>query len=230
MKKIFLVDVDDTILDFHGVSALALREAFEENGVQWQEYLGEEFRAFNSNLWAALERKEISRATLMAERFSRFFAYMHMEQVDGKKVNECFLRYISTYPRFMEGAEDFLLSLRSLGRIYFVTNGTKEIQQSRFDRIGLWKYAENTFISQEVGFDKPAKEYTAYVMSNIEDFRREDAVWIGDSLSADIRAAKEAQITSIWYNPKKKSAGEEVKPDYIASDFSEILTILEKIQ
>ena len=125
MKKIFLVDVDDTILDFHGVSALALREAFEENGVEWQEYLEEEFRSFNNNLWAALERKEISRATLMAERFPRFFAYMHMDHIDGKKVNECFLRYISTHPRFIEGAEDFLLSLRSLGRIYFVTNGTK---------------------------------------------------------------------------------------------------------
>ena len=37
MKNIFLVDVDETILDFHGASALALRFAFEENGIAWEE-------------------------------------------------------------------------------------------------------------------------------------------------------------------------------------------------
>ena len=33
MKNIFLVDADDTILDFHGASALAIRLAFEKYAV-----------------------------------------------------------------------------------------------------------------------------------------------------------------------------------------------------
>ena len=229
MKDIFLVDVDDTVLDFHGVSALALRVAFEENGIEWKEELETSFRAFNGELWAALERKELARDTLMKERFPRFFAYMGMKDVDGARVNDSFIRYISTHPRFLKGAEDFLKELEKMGSIYFVTNGTKEIQKSRFDIIQLWKYAKQTFVSQEVGYDKPAKEYTDYVIAHIPGFDRARAVWIGDSLSADVLAAKNAGITSIWYNPMQKSVGAGDSPDCIANDFSEILSILKKI-
>ena len=166
MKDIFLVDVDDTVLDFHAVSALALRVAFEENGIEWKEELETSFRVFNGELWAALERKELARDTLMKERFPRFFAHMGMKEVDGERVNESFIRYISTHPRFIKGAENFLKELEKMGSVYFVTNGTKEIQKSRFDIIQLWKYAKQTFVSQEVGYDKPAKEYTDYVKAN----------------------------------------------------------------
>ena len=149
--------------------------------------------------------------------------------MDGARVNDSFIRYISTHPRFLKGAEDFLKELEKMGSIYFVTNGTKEIQKSRFDIIQLWKYAKQTFVSQEVGYDKPAKEYTDYVIAHIPGFDRARAVWIGDSLSADVLAAKNAGITSIWYNPMQKSVGAGDSPDCIANDFSEILSILKKI-
>ena len=229
MKNIFLVDVDDTILDFHGASTLALSAAFQNNGVAWEENLEREFRSFNTSLWEALERKEITWEELMRERFPRFFKRMGMEEVDGDLVNRSFIEYISTHPIYFEGAENFLKKLSKMGRIYLVTNGTKEIQKSRFDIANLWEKAEKVFISQEAGFDKPAKEYTDYVMEHIPNFARENAVWIGDSLSADIKAANDAHITSIWFNPKKKSLSGQAKPNYIAERFEEILEILQKI-
>ena len=57
-------------------------------------------------------------------------------------------------------------------------------------------------------------------------FQREKAVWIGDSLSADIKAANDAKIASVWFNPSKKSLSGVVKPDYIAHNFQEVLNIL----
>ena len=119
--------------------------------------------------------------------------------------------------------------LNSLGRVFIVTNGTAWIQKSRFDIANLWEKAEKVFISHQVGFDKPAKEYTDHVINNIPNFIRENAVWIGDSLSADIKAANDAEITSIWFNPKKKSLSGLAKPNYIAESFEEILEILQKI-
>ena len=229
MKNIFLVDVDDTILDFHGASALALRFAFEENGIAWEEGLGSAFRSFNAGLWEALERKEITRAELIRERFPRFFKRMGMEEVDGYAVNRSFIDYISTHPIYVDGAENFLKELSKMGRVYLVTNGTTEIQKSRFDIANLWEKAEKVFISHQVGFDKPAKEYTDHVIKNIPNFARDNAVWIGDSLSADIKAANDAEITSIWFNPKKKSLSGEVKPSYIAESFEDVLEILQKI-
>ena len=69
MKNIFLVDADDTILDFHGASAIALKTAFIESGMAWKEEYLTEFKRINGGLWEALERKELTRAELMDRRF-----------------------------------------------------------------------------------------------------------------------------------------------------------------
>ena len=60
-KTIFLVDADDTILDFHGASSLALQDAFISCGLEWKEEYKEKYKAFNDSLWEKLERKEITR-------------------------------------------------------------------------------------------------------------------------------------------------------------------------
>ena len=109
-----------------------------------------------------------------------------------------------------------------------MTNGTEKIQKSRFEIANLYSYAEKTFVSEVVGFDKPAKEYTNYVISQVKNFDRERTVWIGDSLSADIQSANDAKIESVWFNPKKKSFQGKAIPDFEAESYLEILAFLKK--
>ncbi len=225
MKNIFFVDADDTILDFHGASAKALQFAFEQSGLRWSEGYLADFRRINGGLWEALERKELTREELMQSRFHIFLDAMGFHDTDGNEFNKCFLGHLSTNPLYLEGAQAFLEKLRALGRVYIVTNGTAWIQKSRFDISNLWSYAEDTFVSDLIGHDKPAKEYTDFVIAHIPDFSKENAVWIGDSLSADIKAAKEAGITSLWFNPHKKQAT-GIAPDYEAATFDEALALI----
>ncbi len=227
MKDIFLVDADDTLLDFHGASAVALRAAFEGANIAWKEEFLSEFKKINGGLWEALERRELTRAELMDRRFHIYLARLGRTDVDADAFNRRFLEHLATHPLYLEGAESFLTELRKMGRVYIVTNGTAWIQKSRFDIAGLWDYAEEVFVSDLIGFDKPAKEYTDYVIAHIPDFERERAVWIGDSLSADIKAAKEARITSVWYNRHKKQRTETLQPDYEVTDFSQALRLLQ---
>lgn len=229
MKNIFLVDADDTILDFHGASALALKAAFKESGITWEEEFADKFKVLNDSLWEALERKELTRTELIERRFPLYLALLKIESVDGQTFNKLYLEYLATHPIYMDGAESFLKELNKIGRVFIVTNGTERIQKSRFSICNLKEYAEEIFISDTIGFDKPAKGYTDYVVSHIKDFEKEKAVWIGDSLSADIKAANDAEITSIWYNPKKKQAGNKAKLDYIVGGFEEIFPILQRI-
>ena len=229
MKNIFLVDADDTVLDFHGASAIALKEAFAKSGIAWEERYLSEFKRVNGGLWEALERKELTRKELMDRRFHVFFQHMGMENIDADEFNKNFLTHLATHPIYIDGAEHFLTELGKVGRVYIVTNGTAWIQKSRFDISGLWSYAEDTFVSDTIGFDKPAKEYTEYVVSHIPDFSTENAVWIGDSISADIKAANEAKITSVWYNRHKKPFAGEIVPDYVFETFEEILAFLQRI-
>lgn len=229
MKTIFLVDADDTILDFHAASALSLRSAFAYFSLPWEERFLSEFRRINDGLWEALERKELTRDVLMEKRFPLYLQTLDITDIDGATFNERYLHALSTNPVYIAGAQTFLERLRRMGKIYIVTNGTEWIQKSRFDICGLWSYAEDVFISQTIGADKPSPKYTNYVVSRIEGFQKENAVWIGDSLSADIRAANDADIASIWFNPRKKTNDGQVIPDYEAQSFEEILQLLEKI-
>ncbi len=229
MKNIFLVDADDTVIDFHGASAQALRVAFEESGISWEERFSIEFKKINDGLWEALERKELTRTELIERRFPFYLKHLNINDVDGNEFNKKYLQYLATHPIYVTGAENFLTELRKMGRVFIVTNGTEWIQKSRFRIAKLYDYAEEAFISDSIGYDKPSKGYTDYVLSHIKDFEREKAVWIGDSLSADIKAANEAGITSIWYNPTQKVATNKAKPDYTVDNFEKILKILKKI-
>ncbi len=228
-KEIFLVDADDTVLDFHGASEKALKNAFEQSGVVWQEEYLPKFRAFNAKLWEALERKQLTREQLMDTRFCLFMQDIGLPHVDGNAFNRLFLEYLANHPIYMDGAQAFLQTPKTMGRVYIVTNGTAWIQKRRFTISDLYAYADDVFVSQLVGVDKPDKGYTDYVMAHIDGFEREKAVWIGDSLSADIKAANDAQIMSIWFNPAKKQLGSAACPDYIAHDFEEVLKILQEV-
>ena len=228
MKTIFLVDADDTILDFHGVAREALRSTFDVSKIEWKEEYAKQFSEFNAGLWAALERKELTRNELMDSRFCWFFKHIGLDEVDGKAFNQSFLNYIANNPRYIDGAQDFLTKLNQIGRVYIVTNGTLWIQELRFAHSKLLEYAKEAFISDKIGFDKPAKEYTDYVVSHIENFDKNQAVWIGDSLSADIKAANDAGIDSVWFNPKEKPMTGEIIPDKNAKTFEEIIQYLKK--
>lgn len=229
MKNIFLVDADDTILDFHGVSANALKVAFIQSGIAWEDRFLSEFKVMNAKLWEALERKELTREELMDSRFHIYLKEMGMEGIDADNFNKIFLNHLATNPVYIDGAEAFLTELRKLGRVYIVTNGTAWIQKSRFDISNLWSYAEDVFVSELIGFDKPAPEYTKYVVEHIPDFNVENAVWIGDSISADVKGANDAGITSVWYNRHDATVKGDVVPDCICKNFEEILAFLQKI-
>lgn len=226
-KEIFLVDADDTVLDFHGASEQALKYAFEKSGIAWEEGYLPKFRAFNAKLWESLERKELTRETLMDTRFCLFMEHIGEPQIDGTAFNRLFLEYLADNPIYMDGAQAFLQTLNMMGKVYIVTNGTAWIQKRRFTISNLYAYAENVFVSQLVGADKPDKRYTEYVTSHIDGFEKEKAVWIGDSLSADIKAANDAGITSIWFNPAQKAISATAIPDYTAHNFADVLKILQ---
>ncbi|MBQ8395154.1 MAG: YjjG family noncanonical pyrimidine nucleotidase [Clostridia bacterium] len=228
MKDIFLVDADDTVLNFHGAAEHAIEAAFIQNGEPWKAEYMAEYRKLNAGLWEALERKEITREWLMEQRFPIFLKHLGIG-LDGAAFNRVYIEHLSTHPLYLDGAQDFLNELGKRGRVFIVTNGTESIQKRRFDISDLWSYAEDVFISQTTGYDKPAKGYTDYVAAHIKDFDYGRAVWIGDSLSADIKAANEAGITSIWFNPHGKKGTDVATPDYTAKSFDEILEILRRI-
>ena len=88
MSKIFLVDADDTVLNFHGVAKKALVYAFEAMGLEWKEEYLSQYLKVNDGLWQALERRELTRSELMSKRFHWFLPTIGMDNVDFDEFNK----------------------------------------------------------------------------------------------------------------------------------------------
>lgn len=86
MKKYdtFLVDADDTLLDFHASSRAALEAAFHSFQKEWKEEYAEEFFSFNDTLWEKLERKQITRERLLKERFPAYLERLGVDDVPAR--------------------------------------------------------------------------------------------------------------------------------------------------
>ena len=69
MKDIFLVDADETLLDFCRAEREALAFTLRMHGVSADERLYSRYHAINDELWKALERGERKRPARGAEVF-----------------------------------------------------------------------------------------------------------------------------------------------------------------
>ena len=83
----FLLDADETILDFVRSSRESFAYAMAQAGVP--ELGGDypRFKSINDELWRAYERGEVTKPQLMRERFSRFFAEAGKAGQDAEEVN-----------------------------------------------------------------------------------------------------------------------------------------------
>ena len=184
MRDIFLLDMDDTLLDFPRAERAALKSCFEACGVRSDDYALTRFHEINDGLWKALERGETTRERLVYERFELLFQELGIVR-DAHTAAERYFEELASVCFPFDGVHAFLKELKARGRIYIVTNGSEKIQHRHLRDSGVGAYADGVFISEEIGFYKPSPAYCAYVKNAIQGYSGERAVYIGDSLTAD---------------------------------------------
>lgn len=222
MKDIFLLDMDDTLLDFARAERENLKKTLGGFGIEADEELVARFHAINDALWKALERGETTREELLVRRFVTLFEE-YGSCADAELASKV---YFENFPGIcfpFAGAAEFLAALSARGRVYLCTNGSTVIQRRHIELAGFAPFLSGVFISQEVGFDKPSKEYAEAVMAAIPAFRAENTVWIGDSLTSDCLCAKRMGTDFILFLPRgeeKEYSGKRV------SRYEEVFSLL----
>lgn len=200
-KEIFLFDIDNTILDFNKAEKYGISKVFEFLGFNYTENDLQEYSKYNQSLWKKIEHGEITRDQLFEIRFPTVFKSMGID-VSAEKCRQCeqvYRKYLKESYFVCDGAEALLSKLKNMGkRLYTVSNGLAETQYKRLEGSGLYKYFENNFISEEIGFQKPEKKYFDAVFANIKDFDLQNAVIVGDNENADMKGGKNAKLTTIF--------------------------------
>ena len=225
MKKynIFLLDLDETLLDFNKSEKTAIREVFLSNSLPFNEEIYENYHKINYGLWKRYEKGEIKKEDIFSNRFKMLSEKFNINC--SCDLNVLYFDRLGKYAFVMDGAFELLELLSGKGRVYIITNGREAIQKNRIALSGIDKYLNGVFISETIGKNKPEKEFFDYVAKNINGFDKEKTMIIGDSLSSDILGGINSGIDTVWLNLLNEET-KDIIPTYKVKSCKEIVELL----
>lgn len=222
---ILLFDADGTLLDFEQTEADALTETFRKFSLPLDGRIRKRYLEINHGLWKAFENGEITKAQVLNTRFAQLFRELNLNGPTDGTFERCYQDALAYGHALMPDALEVCRNLSRCHELYIVSNGVSSTQFKRLDESGLRPFMKQVFVSEDVGYQKPMKEYFDYVERHISGFDRKNALMIGDSLASDIRGGMMAGIDTCWYNPGCLAGGGQVKPDYEIRDLKELYEI-----
>lgn len=216
--KYLLLDADDTLFDFQLAQEKSLTEVFLQVGIDLKEK--DTYKTISHGLWDKLEKKEITLAQLKQQRFTLLLEALHI--TCDEDVEILYEKTLASHDELIDGARDFLERIKKDYHLILISNGMPNIQHPRLLSSGLEDYFEHIFISEEMGAQKPSKEFFDIVFDTIKA-KKEDCLVIGDGLTSDILGGYNYGIDTCFFNQNKKVSD---MPTYNCENYEEILKIL----
>lgn len=222
MYDIVLLDADMTIWDFEASEKYALADTVESLGVAMTEEIARYYHEVNTALWYAFDLRQVTKEELSYKRFDDLLRFVG-KQGDPLALNHFYQQRLGEHSIMLPGAEEMCAALAERCTLYILTNGMRTAQVGRFEKSPIKKYIKEMFISEDMGCQKPDKEYFDKVFGIIGLQDKSRAVMVGDSLTSDIQGGINGGVDTIWYNPKRKPVNPEIMPTYTAYTMDEIV-------
>lgn len=220
-----LFDADGTLLDFHKTERYALKKTFENHHIPFTNELYHIYTKINHQLWKDFEDGIIDKKTLVYTRFVKLFQLLNIQE-DGIAFEDEYQARLGEGCFLLEGVHETLSVLQKSYQLYIVTNGVIQTQYSRLKGTDIQKYFLDIFVSEEIGYQKPQKEYFDYCFQKIENFDLDKTLIIGDSLSSDIKGGMIAGIDTCWINPTHQKIPQDIDITYDIENVKDLLNIL----
>ena len=228
MIEFLFLDLDDTILDFKKAEYIAIGKTIADFGVEPTDEVRHRYHLINKWHWEQLELGTMTRTEILVGRFKVLFDELGVT-VDAEKVARTYEKNLGTGHWFLPGAEEAVASLSKKYRLFLASNGTASVQKGRMTSANLYRFFEQVFVSQELGHNKPSKEYFDAAIARIPGFDPEKCLMVGDSLTSDILGGKNAGLRTVWVNPAHAPARPDIVPDYEIESLSQLEELLETL-
>jgi len=173
-----LLDLDGTLFDFDYSEHYALRDVLERRGYPFTPEVEARYRQINNALWARYDQAEESQAFqdyMVVERFAALLRYLGGGD-DPAEMNREYLTRLGQHGKLLDGAEDFCREMAGHFTLAAVTNGVAVVQRSRLEPSSIAPFFSHVFISQELGFQKPRREFFDLVCERMDLRDRRRAV------------------------------------------------------
>jgi YjjG family noncanonical pyrimidine nucleotidase len=225
-KAVFF-DADDTLFDYPRAERTAVGACLREFRlrIEPQKFI-DSYRRHNLAVWQAFERGETDQAALRVERFRRVAAEFGISDLPVERVSAFYLDALSGQPHLFPGA---LTTVRALAKTYplaLVTNGIAAVQRRRFAASPITRHFRSVVISEEVGIAKPDPRIFAPALQKI-GVEAGDVLYVGDSVTSDMAAARNAGMDFCWLNPTGAPVPAGRAARFIIADITELPGLIE---
>ncbi|MBG6219122.1 MULTISPECIES: YjjG family noncanonical pyrimidine nucleotidase [unclassified Janthinobacterium] len=228
--QLFLLDLDDTLLDFKASEKRSFLHTMHELGLRDDiEALFAQYQAINVDLWKRFETGDVSKDFLKVERFRKTFALSGID-LAPELASRLYLESLPDTVVLINGAKQVCETLSRIGEVGIVTNGVESIQNRRIAASGLSDFISFVATSEACGHAKPDVRFFEYATKMARTFSKETSIIIGDRLDADILGANRYGIDSCWFNPDGLANTSAALPTYEVASLHDIVPALDIVQ
>ncbi|MCM1356142.1 MAG: YjjG family noncanonical pyrimidine nucleotidase [Staphylococcus sp.] len=204
-------DLDDTLVDFHTNSRMALRIIHQECGLDRyypdQDEWVATYETHNHSLWDRYSRAEITQDFLRCDRFA---TPLRPHWTDGEEklrefsweLDEIYLTRLAEQTALIDGAREILTHLRAHDyNIGILSNGFTDVQHRKLTNTGLAPLVDLVVLSDDIGVNKPDTRLYVYAMERAGNNDPEAHTMVGDNRSTDIEGAIRSGWNAIHLDP-----------------------------
>ena len=198
MYRAIFIDIDDTLLDY----IPCCREAFELALPEHPEYF-DLFFEISGRLFSEAKHGLHTIAEVMELYPKEFIATIGYppEAVDPFK--HAFRAAWGKTHTLVPGAKEMLENLQAKGyRLFAASNSFGNLQRSRLEKAGILKYFEDTYISMDIGYDKPDIRFYQEALRRC-GLQAKEVLMIGDSMTTDVIGAQKAGMDALFFDRQK---------------------------
>ncbi len=223
--RAILFDADDTLFDYPAAEREALQEVWRScaPSSSWERFR-DVYTRHNLALWRDLEAGRTTPGALKSERFRRAFAELGVSAPAGDAGSR-YIEALAAQTQLLPGARELAERLAARYPLGLVTNGLAAVQTRRFARSAIGHLFAAVAISEVLGVAKPDPRIFHPVLDELGVSSR-DVLYVGDSVTSDMAAARNAAIDFCWFNPAGLPVPEGFAPAYVVRTLKEIEVIL----
>ena len=220
IKAIF-IDIDDTILDY----IPCCREAFEAAMPEHPE-LFDLFFAISGRLFSEAKHGLHTIAEVMELYPAEFIARAGYPPEAVEPFKQAFRAAWGNTHTLVPGAKETLEALRDKGyRLFAASNSFGHLQRNRLAKAGVSTLFEDTFISMDIGYDKPDVRFFEHAL-RATGLQAEEVLMLGDSMTTDILGAKAVGMKTCFFNRRPQEPNNTQEADIEITDIRQLLNYL----
>ena len=217
MYRAIFIDIDDTLLDYvpccreafdKAMSSLTAERSYSEavlqqSGLTVEDGLFQLFFSISGRLFSEAKHGMHTIAEVMELYPKEFIATIGYPDSAVDPFKHAFRAAWGKTHTLVPGAREMLERLKAKGyRLFAASNSFGHLQRSRLEQAGILPFFEDTFISMDIGYDKPDIRFYQEALRRA-GLQAHEVLMIGDSMTTDVIGAQNAGMDALFFDRQK---------------------------